>query len=204
MSRNLAWGLLCVALATLLAWLAFAWQPHGEADTPPSTSAAALPAGGDFTLASSDGPVSLADYRGRVVVVYFGYTFCPDICPTSLSLLGEALKQLDADELARVGSLMITLDPERDNPEVLKIYAPFFHPTIVGLSGTPQQIATVAGQYGVRYTKQKADADGRYSVDHSAYTYLIGTDGRLAAQLAHGTPPEAIVQALRGLLAPAH
>ena len=202
MKRQALWAALCLALAALLGWLAFVWQP-GEPSAEPSTRAAALPAGGDFTLTSADGPVSLADFRGRVVVVYFGYTFCPDICPTSLTLLGEALKQLGADELARVSSVMITLDPERDSAEVLKIYAPFFHPTIVGLSGTPQEIARVAAQYGVRYTKQKADADGLYSVDHSAYTYLVGADGRLAARLQHGTPPEAIVQALRTLLAPA-
>lgn len=214
MKRQALWLALCMALAALLAWLVVFWQPPPTpAATPLATPAAAaaaapiddaLPAGGDFTLSAIDGPHSLADYRGRIVVVYFGYTFCPDVCPTSLSLLGEALNQLDADELARVKSLLITLDPERDSSEVLSIYAPFFHPTIVGLSGTPQQIAAVAAQYGVRYMKQKADADGLYAVDHSAYTYLIGADGRLAARLAHGTPPEAIVQALRGLLALAH
>ena len=194
---------LCGALAGLLAWLALVWQPNqvAPAATPLTGSADRLPAGGDFTLTSPDGPLSLSDYRGRVVVVYFGYTFCPDVCPTSLTLLGQALAMLDADELARVASLMISLDPERDTADVLKIYAPFFHPTIVGLTGTPQQIAAVAAQYGVRYMKQKPNADGLYAVDHSAFTYVVAPDGKLAAQLAHGSAPEEIVRTLRAQLA---
>ena len=201
--RQLPWLLLCVVLAGLLAWLGFAWQPAADNSAAQSRNDTELPAGGDFTLYDADGPVSLKDYRGKVVVVYFGYTFCPDICPTSLALLGQALTLLNADELARVGSLMISVDPERDTSEVLKIYAPFFHPSIRGISGTEQQVAQVAALYDVRYMKQKANADAPYSVDHSAYTYVIGADGKLAARLAHGTPPDAIVRTLRTLLAQA-
>lgn len=201
MRRRLPWMLLCVALASLLAWLCLVWQPAGSDAGRPLRDDAGLPAGGDFTLHGADGPVSLSDYRGKVVVVYFGYTFCPDICPTSLALLGQALSSLRPDEVERVRSLLISLDPERDTPEVLNIYAPFFHPSIKGVSGTAQQVAQVAAQYDVRYMKQKANADGLYSVDHSAYTYLIGADGKPAARLAHGTPPDAIVRALRTLLA---
>ena len=201
--RQLPWLLLCVVLAGLLAWLGFAWQPAADNSATQSRNDTGLPAGGDFTLYDADGPVSLKDYRGKVVVVYFGYTFCPDICPTSLALLGQALTLLNADELARVGSLMISVDPERDTSEVLKIYAPFFHPSIRGISGTEQQVAQVAALYDVRYMKQKANADAPYSVDHSAYTYVIGADGKLAARLAHGTPPDAIVRTLRTLLAQA-
>ena len=201
--RQLPWLLLCVVLTGLLAWLGFAWQPADQVADRPIVNDTELPAGGDFTLYDADGPVSLKDYRGKVVVVYFGYTFCPDICPTSLALLGQALTLLNADELARVGSLMISVDPERDTSEVLKIYAPFFHPSIRGISGTEQQVAQVAALYDVRYMKQKANADAPYSVDHSAYTYVIGADGKLAARLAHGTPPDAIVRTLRTLLAQA-
>ena len=196
---------LCGALALLLAWLALIWQPDtdGSGPAPAAGSTERLPAGGDFSLTSPDGPLALSDYRGRVVVVYFGYTFCPDVCPTSLALLGQALSMLSADELARVASLMITLDPARDTSDVLKIYAPFFHPTIVGLTGTPQQIAAVAAQYGVRYMKQTANADGLYAVDHSAFTYVVATDGRLVAQLPHGSAPDEIVRVLRAQLAAA-
>ena len=203
--RRTAWYLLCGTLAALLAWLALGWQPDEATRAPASMagSAAPLPAGGDFTLTSPDGPLNLSDLRGRVVVVYFGYTFCPDVCPTSLALLGQALSMLSADELARVASLMITLDPERDTTDVLKIYAPFFHPTIVGVTGTPEQIAKVAAQYGVRYMKQKPDADGLYAVDHSAFTYVVAPDGKLAAQLPHGSAPDEIVRILRAQLAPA-
>ena len=186
--------LLCGVLAALLAWLALFWQPTRGDER-------GLPAGGDFTLQGADGPVSLSDYRGKVVVLYFGYTFCPDICPTSLSLLAQAFASLRRDELDRVRGLLISIDPERDTPEVLKIYAPFFHPNISGVGGTTQQIAQTAARYGARYAKQKADADGNYAVDHSAYTYIVGTDGRLAARLPHGSPPETIVAAIRPLLA---
>ena len=196
---------LCGALAVLLAWLALGWQPAAEAPSSSSVPERAerLPAGGDFTLTGPDGPLGLSDLRGRVVVVYFGYTFCPDVCPTSLALLGQALSMLSADELARVASLMISLDPERDTTDVLKIYAPFFHPTIVGLTGTPEQIAKVAAQYGVRYMKQKPNADGLYAVDHSAFTYVVAPDGQLAAQLPHGSAPDEIVRTLRAQLASA-
>lgn len=192
--------MLCGALAALLAWLTFVWQPAaGPADNAPQ--AAQLPAGGDFTLFGADGPVTLSAYRGQVVAVYFGYTFCPDICPTSLSTLAEALSALRADELKRVNSFLISVDPERDTKEVLKIYAPFFHPTIVGITGSAEQVAAVARQYGARYTKQKPNADGQYSVDHSSFIYLIGADGKLAAALPHGSPPQEIVATIRSLLA---
>lgn len=200
MTRRMTWLALCGALAALLAWLTFVWQP-AAAPAVDAQQAAQRPPGGDFTLFSADGPVTLSAYRGRVVVVYFGYTFCPDICPTSLSTLAEALTALDADELEKVSSFLISVDPERDTKDVLKIYAPFFHPTIVGITGSAEQVAAVARLYGARYTKQKPNADGQYSVDHSSFIYLIGSDGKLAAALPHGSPPQEIVTTIRSLLA---
>ena len=182
----------------LLVWLAFFWTPaelqkasHGQIQT------LEAPAGGDFTLQSPSGPVSLADFRGKVVLLYFGYTFCPDVCPTSLSILGKALSDLAPAELEKVDAFFVSVDPERDTMEVLKIYPPFFHPKIVGISGTPEQVAQVARQYGARYMKQKPDANGLYSVDHSSFTYVIGPDGKLAATLPHATPAEQIVAMIR-------
>ena len=201
MSRRPLWIALCVALAALLAWLAFGWQP--AANLGPLHNApqrAETPAGGDFTLASADGPVALADYRGKVVLIYFGYTFCPDVCPTSLSTIAQALSLLTQDELEKVNSFLISVDPERDTMAVLKAYAPFFHPNIVGLSGSADEIAQVARQYGARYMKQKPDADGRYAIDHSSYTYVIGRDGKLAASLPYASPPQHIAEAIRAQL----
>jgi protein SCO1/2 len=198
MKRRTGWILLSVALATLLAWLTFVWQPapdrlagNGERQR------AELPGAGQFTLDSPGGPVTLSDYRGKVVILYFGYTFCPDICPTSLSTLAQALSALAPGELEKVSSFLISVDPERDSMAVLKLYAPFFHPSIVGISGTPQQVAQAAQQYGVRYMKQKANGDGQYSVDHSSSIYVIAADGKLAASLPYGSPPQAIVETIR-------
>ena len=201
MSRRALWIGLSAALAALLAWLAFGWQP--AADLGPLHNfpqRAESPTGGDFTLNSADGPVALADYRGKVVILYFGYTFCPDVCPTSLSTIAQALSMLTPDELDKVSSFLISVDPERDTMAVLKAYAPFFHPNIAGLSGTAEQVAQVARQYGARYMKQKPDADGRYAVDHSSFTYVIGSDGKLAASLPYASPPQHIVDAIRAQL----
>jgi protein SCO1 len=158
------------------------------------------PTGGDFTLQSPDGPVSLADQRGKVVLLYFGYTFCPDVCPTSLSTVAQALSALTPDELAKVKSYFISVDPERDTMDVLKAYAPFFHPGIVGISGSSEQVARVAQLYGAVYMKQKPDANGLYSVDHSSFIYVIAPNGKLAATLPHGTLPTQIVDMIRSQL----
>ena len=195
--RRAGWLLLCAALAALLGGLVFVWQPEALHDAPQRS---ALPAGGDFTLSSADGPVALADYRGKVVLLYFGYTFCPDVCPTSLATIAQALSMLAPDELEKVAGFLISVDPERDTMTVLKAYAPFFHPRLVGISGSAAEIAQVARQYGARYMKQKPDGDGRYAVDHSSLTYVVGTDGKLAATLPYASPPQRIVDAIRAQL----
>ena len=206
MNRNTLWIALIAMLAGLLVWLAFFWAPAGQ--QPLATGKAHMqlqqaeaPQGGDFTLQSADGPVSLAEQRGKVVILYFGYTFCPDVCPTSLSALAQALSTLTPEELARVKPYFISVDPERDTMDVLKVYAPFFHPSIVGISGSNEQVAEVARLYGARYMKQKPDADGLYSVDHSAFLYIVAPDGKLAASLPHGSLPTQIAEAIRAQLA---
>ena len=208
MDRKTVWIALIAMLAGLLVWLAFFWTPDGASSLAQDKTHVQLqqdkaPTGGDFTLQSPGGPVSLADQRGKVVVLYFGYTFCPDVCPTSLSALAQALSALTPDELARVRSFFISVDPERDTVDVLKAYAPFFHPDIVGISGSSEQVAQVARLYGARYMKQKPDENGLYSVDHSSFIYVIAPDGKLATSLPHGTLPTQIVDMIRAQLKPA-
>lgn len=200
MSRR-AWLAVIGVLLAILLWVAFVWEPAPGDAKPEPTATAALPPGGDFTLASADGPVSLAGLRGKVVLIYFGYTFCPDVCPTSLDALGRAFALLTPEEQAQVVGLFVSIDPERDTLEMLKTYAPFFHPRIVGLGGTPDQVARVAGQYGARYAKQKARDGNPYTVDHSSYTSLVGRDGRLAEAIPHATPPTEIAARIRKALA---
>ena len=205
MKNQNKWIVLIGILLAVLCWLAFIWEPSTGSDPKYAVSAAAdKPASTqtEFTLQSPAGPVSLSDYRGKVVLIYFGYTFCPDVCPTSLASLAQALSALTPAELEKTKSFLISVDPERDTPDVLKVYAPHFHPSITGLSGTPEQIAQVARQYGARYMKQKPNSDGLYAVDHSAFTYVVAADGKLAARLAHGTTPQQIVDKIRPLLKP--
>jgi len=185
-------------LAALVLGLGFFWQPELPERPLPK---AALAEGGDFTLQSADGPVSLKDFRGKVVLVYFGYTYCPDICPTSLAATSEGLKQLTPEELARVAMIFVSVDPKRDTPARLKEYVDFFHPSIVGVTGTPDEIAGIAKRYGVFYAEQKVEtAGGGYVVDHSADTFVISPDGRLVGKIAHATPPDQVVEAIRKFL----
>jgi len=182
-----------IVLAGLIIGLAFFWHPEPPArDIPRAT----VP-GGDFVLQGADGPVALTDYRGKVVLLYFGYTYCPDVCPTALTATAAALQQLTAAERAKVAALFISVDPERDTPAHLKEYAAFFDPAIVGATGSAEQIAAVARQYGVFYAKQKTATAGGYVVDHTSETYVVGPDGQLASRLPHGASPDRVVAEIR-------
>ncbi len=156
--------------------------------------------GGDFTLDSLAGPVSLRQFRGKVVVLYFGYTSCPDACPTTLAALGAALKSMASTESARIQPVFITLDPARDDGKHMEEYSRFFYPTMLGLRGSDSRLAKVAKQYGVLYAKQKVDSAANYVVDHSSFLYVIGTDGKLVRSLPYGIPPKDIAVALRAAL----
>ena len=179
--------------AALLVWVTFFWHPeNGRLAQPPK--------GGDFTLRSAAGTLSLHDLRGKVVLLYFGYTMCPDICPTSLTFTAQGLAQLDAKELEKVQMLFVTVDPERDTLEHLKLYTAFFHPNITGLTGTPEEIARAAKLYGASYAKQQMGSAAGYVVDHTADTYVIAPDGSLYATLPHATPPGIVAETLRAAL----
>ena len=184
----------------ILPLLAFIFLLAGCSDPPPPTGLAAAPQGGDFVLQSAAGPVDSRSLRGKALLLYFGYTNCPDICPASLGYAAQAMNQLTAEERARTRLILVSVDPERDTPARLKEYAAYFHPEMIGLTGSPAEIAAVAGQFGVGYSRQPARADGSYAVDHGAQLYAVGPDGHLAAILDLGTPPEKIAATLRGLL----
>lgn len=154
----------------------------------------------DFTLSSADGPVSLRDFRGKLVLLYFGYTFCPDVCPTALTTLAQALKQLAAEERQQVQVLFVSVDPARDTPQHLKEYLGFFDPGFVGVTGNTAAIAAAARSWGVYYAAQPADAAGRYSIDHSAFTALVGRNGKLLMRLPHASTPADVAVRLRAQL----
>jgi protein SCO1 len=143
--------------------------------------------GGPFTLVNQDGQsVRDTDFAGRYRVVYFGYTFCPDVCPNDMLKIGQAMKLLDKDAprvSAKVVPIFITVDPERDTPAALKQFVGNFHPRVVGLTGTPEQIAQVAKSYAVYFKKRPPGPGGGYLVDHLAVAFLMGPNGDPIASL---------------------
>jgi protein SCO1 len=156
--------------------------------------------GGPFTLIDQDGhTVTDKDFQGKWLLVYFGYTFCPDVCPTALTRNASVIDLL-GDKGDNVIPVLITVDPGRDKPEKLKDYVHYFHPRTVGLTGTSEQIAAVAREYKVYYGKSGQKDDGSYVVDHSSLTYLVGPDGRFVQVFGHQTSPEEMAERIRKLL----
>jgi len=192
-----------ILLTSLLFWLLFGWQPAGEQILRQGLPThAEQPSGGDFTLQSYQGPVSLADFRGRLVMLYFGYTWCPDICPTNLALFSRVLNELSPQELSQVQPIFISVDPSRDTPQRLREYTTYFHEKLIGITGTPEEVARTAALYGVAYRAVNPDTETNYAVDHSADTYIIDRDGRLVQRLPHGTSVEVMLTAIHSLLKP--
>jgi cytochrome oxidase Cu insertion factor (SCO1/SenC/PrrC family) len=170
--------------------------PAEEAD---ASSAAALmdalmwgqePIGGPFELIDHTGARRTdADYRGKLALIYFGYTYCPDVCPTDLQAVASALDLL-GDRARAVQPLFITIDPERDTPGHLADYVPLFHPRLVGLTGDADAIRRVARAYKVHYAKVVLPDSPDYAMDHSAFIYLVDAQGRYLGFFPPGTSPE--------------
>ena len=158
--------------------------------------------GGDFTLQSIDGPVSLKQYRGNVVLLFFGYTSCPDVCPLALSILSSAFSKLEAEELGKIKVLFVSLDPDRDTPELLSKYTGFFHPNIVGVTGQNEIIDKIVGNYGVVYKKkQSSKAAIGYSISHTPDILVVNPEGKLLRwRIEPTTSSDDIVASLRSLL----
>ncbi len=182
--------LIATGLAAMYAGPALpqAYAFHGSRLDPP-------PAAADFTLTNQNGqPVRLSDYRGKLVLLYFGYTHCPDECPTTLAMLNRALGDMkDAGSSMQV--LFVSVDPEQDTPPVLKEYLARFNPTFVGLTGQPAAVETVLKAYGVVAEKEGG------TVAHSTYIYVIDRAGRLALTYSFETQPEEVAADLEHLLA---
>ncbi|NKE67670.1 SCO family protein [Ramlibacter sp. RBP-2] len=154
----------------------------------------------DFQLTGHDGrPRTLKDFRGKAVVVFFGYTHCPDVCPTTLSEIAEAKRLLGPDG-ARVQGVFVTVDPQRDTPEMLKAYMANFGPDFVALRGTPDELAAVAKEYKIYYKKVDGKMPDSYTMDHSAGSYVYDPQGRVRLYTRYGTGPEALASDLKILL----
>jgi protein SCO1 len=190
------------ALTALLAIVVgiVAWRLTPVATSPVVATGNAL-IGGPFALTDQNGARKAAmDFRGRYMLIYFGFTTCPDVCPTELTRMGAALTALERTDAARaalVQPILITIDPERDTVAAMKQYVPNFHPRLIGLTGTPEQIKAVTGAYRVYAQKRIPEDDPEnYTMDHTSYIYLMGPDG---SYLTHFTTATTVPQITQGL-----
>ena len=170
----------------------------------PSAGGVSLPAGvgigGAFNLVDGNGQrVTEADLRGKLALVFFGFTHCPDVCPTELQAIGQVMDML-GPQADQVRPIFITVDPERDTPERMKDYVALFHPAITGLTGTPEQVGAAARAWRVYYNKVTPPGASDYLMDHSAFTYLMGRDGSLRSLFRPGITPEEMATAIRANL----
>ena len=154
----------------------------------------------DFRLTDHNGRIrTLADFRGKVVAIFFGYTHCPDVCPTTLSDFAAALKLL-GEQAGRVQVIFVTLDPQRDTPEILKQFVPAFNPSFLGMYTDADTLKGLAKEYKVVYQKTSVKAADDYLIDHSAGTYIYDPKGHLRLLMPYGSSPEAIAHDLKALL----
>ncbi|WP_313303027.1 SCO family protein [Diaphorobacter sp.] len=155
----------------------------------------------DFSLPDQDGKVrTMKDFAGKVVVVFFGYTQCPDVCPTSMSELAEVKRALGADG-ERLQGIFVSVDPERDRPEVLKAYMANFDPTFVALLPTPEQLAAIAKDFKIYYKRVEGKTPTSYTMDHSAGSYVYDPQGRLRVYERYGSGAQVLLADVKALLA---
>lgn len=194
------WAGVVVVLAIAVAAAVAAWRlvPVNE----PATGVAGsgpVPIGGPFALTAHDGRrVTEQDFRGRLMLVFFGYTYCPDICPIGLQTMAAALDQLAPEQRGEIAPLFITFDPARDTVPVMRDYVGQFHPRILGLTGSEQEIADVLRAWRVYARKaEPGPGESGYLVDHSTFTYLMDRQGNYLTHFGHDTSPETMAARLR-------
>ncbi len=199
MKRRTFWtGLAVLATAALLGSVVLIADHLSPQKAEQGQGRAAI--GGPFSLTDHTGQAVTQDIlKGKLSLVYFGYSFCPDICPTDLQLIAQALDQLSPEELADTQALFVTIDPERDTVTQMADYVALFHPSIRGLTGTPDQIAGAARSYRAYYKKISAEEAGTvdYLMDHSAFIYLMNRDGDFVRVFGHGVNPDEMVEWIR-------
>ncbi len=168
-------------------------------DTPTAAENSRAQIGGEFQLVNHNKEVVTdKDFLGKYMIVYFGYTYCPDVCPMDLQIMADALRYLEEDDLEKLNPVFVTVDPERDTAEVMAEYISFFHDDLIGLTGTNEQIDTIKKAY--RVYASKADDSEDYLVDHTSYTYLMDKEGKLLQHFNHGEDPEEMAAKMAALI----
>jgi protein SCO1 len=171
-------------LAAVILWRMRPPEFHGVFIQSPDQAA-------DFTLMTSTGePMSLSDFGDKEVMLYFGYTFCPDVCPTTLNDLAVMMEELGPKRAEKVQVIMVSVDPERDTVEQLATYMPYFHPSFLGMTGSLEDIQTIASQFGIFFERQEGDTQAGYLVDHTAVVTLVDRDGHVRMVFPYGTTGE--------------
>ncbi len=195
--QKLIFALLVLVIALIIGTGAL-WFTRGAGG--PIGSGEAL-VGGPFSLTNQDGKrVTDQDFRGKYMLIFFGYTYCPDVCPGELQVMSAALDKLGA-EGDKIQPIFVSIDPARDTPETLKVYVSNFHPRLVGLTGSDADIAAVARAYRVYYAKAKGTENSSdYLMDHSTILYLMGPDGKFVKHFTFGTGVDGLVDGLREVI----
>jgi cytochrome oxidase Cu insertion factor (SCO1/SenC/PrrC family) len=195
--KTIRWLAIGAILGLGAAWGFHMWR-EGHLPDPASLGGTAI--GGPFELVDHKGTTRRdAEFRGRYMLVYFGFTFCPDACPTALLAMAEALDQA-GPLAARIQPILISIDPERDTPEQLASYVAAVDARLIGLTGTSAQVAAAARAYRVFYRKVTPPGMTDYLVDHTSLVYLMDPEGKFLAHFSHETPPERMAETFRRLV----
>jgi len=186
-----------LVLALVTSYVLGIWPFAGKLEEVAESQGQAL-IGGPFTLVDHTGErVTEADFAGRSKLMYFGYSYCPDMCPLGLATIAAAYDQLSAEEQARVVPIFVTVDPERDTVEAIADYVDLFHPAMVGLTGTAEETDAAAKAYRVYYRKAEGEGSTDYLVDHSTFTYLMDGNNRYVTHFGHDASPAELVEGVR-------
>lgn len=196
-------ALIAIVAGVAIAWGAAQWWKTNNNDAVAAVqySESLLPEGGDFAVNSEQGEVKLSDFKGKVVMLYFGYTACPDICPTSMGTMKGALNLLTPEELTQVQGLLVSVDPERDTLQQVNRYAQYFHPNIRGVSSKAESLEKVARQYNAFFRKVPMPNSALgYMMDHTSTIYVIDKAGKVQKLVEHAVPPAELAEAIKSLL----
>ncbi len=191
LTRRIAYAAVMLIAAAAIAAYALMGSPRGQR----STGEALI--GGPFTMVRHTGEtVTEKSFAGKPMLLFFGYTFCPDVCPTELQVMAEALRQL-GDKGKDIQPILVTIDPARDSPQVLAQYVVNFGEQFVGLTGAPEQVKQIADAYRVFYAKvENKDSPGNYLMDHSSIIYLMGADGKFLKHFTYSTDAKALAEGI--------
>ncbi len=182
-------------IVAVLVWMSYLKKE----ETPTAAQSSRALIGGSFELVNhKNESVTSQDFLGKYMIVYFGYTYCPDVCPMDLQIMSDALSYLEPEKLEQLTPVFVSVDPERDTPEVMAEYVNYFHEDLIGLTGTVEQIEQIKKAY--RVYAAKADDSADYLVDHTAYTYLMDKQGKFLQHFNHGEYPEIMAEKIASLI----